>query len=532
MKNIDNFLPFAKKQKSASQITNNAMAVAYTRVSSKEQEQGYSLETQRKAIEEYALKNNLTIVEFFGGTSESAKNDERKEFNRMLTHLAKNKDSISQILIYSVDRFSRSGANAISIIDGLRKRNIKVNAVTQPIDTSSAAGQMQQEVQLIFSKFDNEQRRQKCVAGMIEKLNQGYWTQKAPLGYDQITKHREQSITVNETGKILKKAFHWKADENVNNYEIMERLQAAGVKVSHQQITEILRNPFYCGIIRHNLLQGKVVQGKHEKLISEELFLRINENKKRQGIKFKVEFENTPLKTFLRCGDCDTPFSGYVVKKKGLFYYKCNKIGCKCNRSAKTLNSMFMDFLKEFSILKPYLEGIKNQFIRTVIIKSETNKENERLFKTQLTEINKKIENLEEKYITEAINKELFDKFVLKFKEEKRVVEENIENCKIDLSNLEKQTNKYLDLCLNLPSMWNKATFNRKMQIQNFVFPEGISYDRINNTYRTSKINSAILAMQQLYRDLVGYKKEKTAFSGGLSSLVGATGFEPVTLAL
>ena len=84
---------------------------------------------------------------------------------------------------------------------------------------------------------------------------------------------------------------------------------------------------------------------------------------------------------------------------------------------------------------------------------SESNKENEKLFKSQMTEVNKKIENLEERYITAEINKELFDKYILKFKAEKRIIEEKIKNTQIDLSNLEKHSNKFLELCLKLPSM-------------------------------------------------------------------------------
>lgn len=530
MKQIDNFLPFARKVDSTSVIKNSSYAVAYTRVSSKEQELGYSLETQRKAIEEYAQRNNLIIVEFFGGTSESAKSDERKEFKKMLSFLAKNKIGVSQILIYSVDRFSRSGANAIAIIDELRKQGINVNAVTQPTDTSTASGQLQQEIQLVFGKYDNELRKQKCVAGMKEKLSQGYWIQKVPLGYDQYTKHKEQHITINATGEILRQAFYWKANENMHNTEIMERLNALGVKVSHQQITEIFRNPFYCGIIRHNLLQGTVVQGKHPKLIPEELFLRLNPNdKKRQDIRYKTEFDHTPLKRFIKCGECGSGFAGYVVKKKGLHYYKCIKTGCKCNRRAEVLNSMFMDLLKSFRVLVPYIKVIKEEFIRIILKRTEINKENEKLYKSQLTELNKKVESLEEKYISGEIGKELFDKYSLKFKEEKKVIEENLENVKIDFSNLEKRVNKYIYLCLNLASLWKRSSFQMKKKIQKLVFPEGIIYDRENNDFRTIKVNDAIAGIARLSSIWEWLETEKTATMDGFSGLVGATGFEPVT---
>ena len=60
-------------------------AVIYTRVSTKEQaDTNQSLETQKKYCLQYALKQNLNILGFFGGTYESAKTDERNEFNRMI----------------------------------------------------------------------------------------------------------------------------------------------------------------------------------------------------------------------------------------------------------------------------------------------------------------------------------------------------------------------------------------------------------------------------------------------------------------
>ena len=531
MNNTNDFIQFAKNNKSAERIS-GSHCIIYTRVSSKEQQEGYSLDTQRKAIEQYAQKNNLYIIAYFGGTYESAKNDERKEFTRMLSFARRSKEKISYILVYSVDRFSRSGANAIYIASELRKENIDIYAVTQPADTATPSGKLQQNIQFIFSEYDNDLRREKCVAGMKEKLMQGYWIQKAPLGYDQYTKHKEQRITVNETGKILRKAFYWKADDNLNNLEILDRLHAAGVKVSHQQITEIFRNPFYCGIIRHNLMPGKVIQGKHEKLISEELFLRINNQKKRLNIRFKTVFEETPLKNFLKCGTCGTAFAGYIVKAKGLYYYKCNKKGCKCNKSAKILNALFKEYLKDFSILKQHLEPIKDEFIKYLTNTTEDNSENEKLYKTQLAEIKKKIESVEEKFILEEINRELYDKFIQKYRTEKANIEDKLSNTRIDLSNLEKSIKKYLEMCLNQPILWEKASYHAKDQIQNIVFPEGILYDRENNCYRTPKINSVIRFISGIASGLAEGIKRKTALLGGLSNVVGAHGFEPRTLCL
>ena len=84
-------------------------AVIYTRVSTKEQvDNNASLETQMKHCTKYADEKELDIVEFFGGTYESAKNDERKEFQKMLSYVKRRK-TIGYVIVYSYDRFSRSG---------------------------------------------------------------------------------------------------------------------------------------------------------------------------------------------------------------------------------------------------------------------------------------------------------------------------------------------------------------------------------------------------------------------------------------
>ena len=74
--------------------------VVYTRVSSKEQaEKNGSLEVQRKYCDNYANSNTISIREYFGGSFESAKTDGRKEFQRMLEYVRKNK-SISYIIVF------------------------------------------------------------------------------------------------------------------------------------------------------------------------------------------------------------------------------------------------------------------------------------------------------------------------------------------------------------------------------------------------------------------------------------------------
>ncbi|MEO6305544.1 MAG: recombinase family protein, partial [Bacteroidia bacterium] len=328
--NINNGLQlnkFAKGKQAETIITEILNCVIYTRVSSKEQmDTNQSLEWQKKYCEEYAIKNKFHIKGFFGGTYESAKSDERKEFNRMLKFVKASKEEITYILVYSLDRFSRTGDSAIYIAGELKKTGVNILAVTQPIDTNSHAGALQQNIQFIFSKYDNDLRRQKTIDGMREKLLRGEWIGVAPKGYSYVKGAEKQTIIINEQGELMRQAFEWRA--NGMTYDlIVEKLGTYGLKIAKQTLTETFRNPFYCGYLSHNLLNGEVAKGKQPGLISEELFFRVNALQKTEGFKCNPVNDNLPLKIFLKDADTGVPFTGYLVKKKKLYYYKVNKVG-------------------------------------------------------------------------------------------------------------------------------------------------------------------------------------------------------------
>ena len=186
---INLFDSFAKGKKQNRSVK-GGNCVIYTRVSTKEQaDNNFSLETQKKACIQYASKCSYQTKGFFGGTYESAKNDERKEFTNMLSFVKKSKDKITHIIVYSVDRFSRSGANAIYIAEQLKKQGVGVCSVMQPTDASTASGSLQQNIQFIFSEYDNQQRREKCMAGVKEMLLKGEWPAAPPFGYDIIKRN-------------------------------------------------------------------------------------------------------------------------------------------------------------------------------------------------------------------------------------------------------------------------------------------------------------------------------------------------------
>lgn len=527
--NLEIFKPFAKNGniKQGFEKTN---AVIYTRVSTKEQaETNLSLDTQYKACMNYAVKQGLNVVHKFGGTYESAKNDERKEFTKMLDFVKKSKQKIGYIIVYSVDRFSRSGINAMYIADQLKTLGIKIISVSQQVDTDTPSGVFQQNIHFIFSQYDNDQRREKCIAGMREKLLKGEWMGCAPFGYTSTNINGKQKITPNEKGKLLAKAFLWKTDERLSNVEISTRLQTLGLKMDAKRLTEIFRNPFYCGLIVHNFLNGEIVQGKHEALVSHDTFLKVNNLLKvnPQGYTQKKVDIDLPLKKFISCAVCETMWTGYLVKKKGKYYYKCNRKGCKCNKNAEQMHELFKLLLNSYSPETKHYKPLTMQLKLTFEYMNKQNQENHNLLNGKLREVTDKINTVQEKFALGEIDREIYEKVVGRFKQEKNTIEKECGDAKIKLSNLEKYIDFTLQIAGNLSKLWDFKDYNVKQHLQYLVFPKGVSYDKQNHVYRTPKVNSVFDSMAGTSKSWRENKSGQTNTNTDLSALVPEAGVEP-----
>ncbi len=492
---MNNNILFSKFSKGAPKVKmGGSNCVIYTRVSSKEQaDNNLSLDTQKKACELFAQKNNLQIKGHYGGTYESAKNDERKQFNTMLSFVKKSKEKISHIIVYSVDRFSRSGANAIYIAQQLKTQGVAVCSVTQPTDANTASGSLQQKIHFIFSEYENDQRREKSMAGVKEMLLRGEWCTAPPIGYDVIRCNRDRKIVVNEQGKLLRKMFHWKAKEQITNEEMLRRLAAQGLTLTNKRICEILRNPFYCGLLVHSTLEGRIVDGNHEKLITKELFLEVNQIilRRKQGYRSNPENEETPLKRFIKCDECGQYLRAYESHKTNKQYYKCNTKGCKCNKRADALHEAFKRQLSQYclEIDEPMQLLIKEQMTATYNQLNEEKEGASKDIERQLAEVTRKIERLEERYVLEEITREMYDKFQSRFRQEKEAFTKELAKYGNKVSNLEEYIDAAIHFSSKLATGWDLGDYADKMALQFLVFPEGMLYNRKNDECRTTRVN-------------------------------------------
>jgi site-specific DNA recombinase len=522
---------FAKTSTKISwRIGNNI--VIYTRVSSYEQAMlNTSLESQRKSCQEFAEHRGLAVKMIFGGTYESAKSDERKEFIRMLDYVKKDK-TISAILVYSYERFSRS-ENAGALTRTLESLGVKVLSVFQDVDVTTPSGKLQQNIFYLFGNYDNELRKDKVVKGMVENLRQGYWVSATPFGYTNAKpkhKAREHVYEINRDGELLKLAYKWKAEGNLNNLEIVKKLKKLGSKIEYKSFVRIISNPFYCGYITHSLIPGEVYKGKHVPLVSEELFNHANRilaQNPHKGISKKFKIGELPLKSFAKDEVSLSPFTGYV--QKGIYYYKTREKGTAVNVRAEHLNSLFEQELCKLEFKQAYERKLADMIAEQLQLKLADKEKEQSVLKRKLTETLDKLEKLEWRFVNGELDKALFEKYRDKFEAEVGQLTQDLGNRPISSSNLEKAIKKGLQIAQNSRQLWISSDYDDKQKLQYLIYPEGILYNKQKDRVRTPRINSLFTSIIGAAKVLEENKNGSLLKKSRHSHLVVPTGIEPVS---
>ena len=235
------------------------------------------------------------------------------------------------------------------------------------------------------------------------------------------------------------------------------------------------------------------------------------------------------LKQFAYCESCKTPLTGFIVKQKGIHYYKCRTKNCSCNKSATQLHSHFEGELSNYQVDGKYNDLIKDVMIYTYDKITREVRDNSAQTKKQITELQKKLNAVEERFALGEIDKEIFNKFSIKYSTEIDQLNLQIQNPEISSSNLQKAIDNALKLSSNLSSLWSSGDLEEKKKIQKLVFPTGIGYDKQNDKVQTTRVNSIISSIPELTRNIEKTKNGETINLDRFSAIVTLPGFKPGT---
>ena len=349
-------------------------AVIYCRVSSKEQVDGTSLESQEIACREYATRNRIEVAQVFVERGESAKFADRTQLLELLAFCCNKANAIDCLLVWKVDRLARNVGDHFSIKASLLKQNICVVSVTEPIDTKPE-GKLLETILAGFAQFDNDVRAARTVQGMRRKLQEGLFPWKAPLGYRTTTlgkKKTEPDQPEHPTFRILQRAWHEFETGKYQKVEILRRINQAGLRtqagnpLSNQSLDNIFADPFYAGILR-DPWSGEEFTGKHLPMVSRATFAKVQAmlRKSPASVAHRVYNPEFPLRSFTRCATCESPLTGSFSRgrSRAYPYYHCFKRGCdpRGNYPLAVVHEEFTSFLDGASPDAHLMDKIKQR---------------------------------------------------------------------------------------------------------------------------------------------------------------------------
>src|SRR2546428_12386570 len=294
--------------------------IIYCRVSSKEQIEGTSLESQELACREYARSKNIKILKLFVERGESAKFADRTQLIELIDFCRQNKGAVQVLLVWKVDRFARNVGDHFNIKASLLKYGVRIVSVTEPIDTNPE-GKLMETILAGFAQFDNDIRATRTVQGMRRKIQEGIFPWKPPLGYKSSTKSGEKKTEPNRPDQplfsLLQKAWKEFATGAYTKQEIRRLMETWGVQtqkaapLSNQSLDNFFRNKYYAGILV-DPWSSEAYQGQHIPLVSREEFAQVQQiiARRSRSVPHQKHRPEFPLRGLVRCHQCRRYLTG------------------------------------------------------------------------------------------------------------------------------------------------------------------------------------------------------------------------------
>ena len=161
----------------------------YTRKSTDEglDQEFNSLDAQRESGEAFILSQRgeglIALPEHYDDGGFSGGNLERPALQRLLTDIRAG--TVDCVLVYKVDRLSRSLIDFARIVEAFEKNNVSFVSVTQQFNTTNSLGRLTLNILLSFAQFEREIIAERTRDKMSAARRKGKWTGGHPmLGYD------------------------------------------------------------------------------------------------------------------------------------------------------------------------------------------------------------------------------------------------------------------------------------------------------------------------------------------------------------
>lgn len=328
------------------------IAAAYIRVSDERQDE-YSPESQLKLIRDFAKRNDFIVPEeyvFFDDGISAKSTKKRDRFNEMIGIAKTKPQPFEAILVWKFSRFARNQEQSIVYKSLLKKNNIDVLSISEPISSDPFGSLIERIIEWMdeyyLIRLSGEVKR-----GMTEKASRGEAMCHPAFGFDL----KNKCYYPNEYADTVRMIFNDYIN-GIGMRTIAKKLNSLGIKTTrggtfdNRHIEYILNNPVYNGKIRwstdgraasnrdYNNPNTMIVDGKHDAIIDNETWERTQQRLKEQERmypKFQRRDQNTEwmLKGLVRCSACGATLTMAGTKCMSMQCHRYARGQCETSHS-------------------------------------------------------------------------------------------------------------------------------------------------------------------------------------------------------
>lgn len=347
----------------------------YVRVSTDEQVvNGYSIRAQEEKLLSFCKIKEWKVYKVYSDEGISGKSiSNRSSLMELISDIKKG--IVSNVLVYKIDRLTRSTKDLIDLIELFNKYNCSFNSLCESIDTKTSTGRMFIKIIGIFAEFERENIVERVSFGLERKVREGFTIASNNLsyGYKKERGNKVQEIVEYEANVVnyvfdlyLSGCSFSKIARSLNSLNICTK---NGNLWTYKTIKLMLTNVNYIGKVRYGINTDKYfeVDGKHDSIISVDKFNLVKEKLNCSNLK------NGIFNDFLHCicGKKLLEKDYYYNSKKGkslYIRYICNNRLCSFSSiSEKKINRLISDFIKEWNFIRCKRNYLKKNILKIIV---------------------------------------------------------------------------------------------------------------------------------------------------------------------
>lgn len=304
----------------------------------RDEKQALSIDSQVKEMLQIAERDGLDVIDVRREAHSAKASGQRPVYNEIINDLRAGR--FNGVLVWHPDRLSRNAGDLGSLVDLMDQKSlVEIRTYGQRF-SNSPSEKFLLMILCSQAKLDNDNKSVNVKRGLRMRCEMGLWPAPAPTGYlnENRADRRGQVVIDSERAPIIRQMFEKVANEKWTGrkvyhwlkFELNFRTPRGNKNLTLSNVHKIIGMPFYYGQFEYPVKSGNWYNGKHEPIITRELFDKAQVQMKRDRI-IRSETKEFAFTKLLTCGLCGSGVSAEEkfkpIKKTGLtaryVYYGC-----------------------------------------------------------------------------------------------------------------------------------------------------------------------------------------------------------------